>query len=409
MKGIITMITVVVLQLLYVASYAQKHAALGIGDTLSSIPLSNVAGGAEGRLLFNAPDSKAVILDFGTTGCAPCLTSLLHLDSLQKQFDGALAVFFVTREKQQYVERFIKHNVVGAKVGGTIPVIYADTLLHNVLFPHIYQPHQVWIDRLGVVRAITDHHAANTTTLDQLVRGMDMVLPQKLDYLYDVRSPIVQLNRSFIGNRSGMGIGDDFVVAILGEQNGYVSKRYQQTDSATQSIRETYINYPILKLYLSLLGRRWKTSFYPAQVDIKGVPSGFYTDNVTLEVCYDRHRRRKEVDRRIKGYLDAYFDIEVDLLKKPRKVWTVRPIRGAEHRAEGSVSAYNFVYRMNQRIASVYMYDETDRDIKVAFDDACLAMTIDELNGYLRKYGVRVDEEEKVIEVLCIKGKESAP
>lgn len=403
MRRIATAICVALLQLLYITAHGQQRSALSVGDTLSGLLTGNVMGGAEDKTIFDANERKAVIFDFGTTGCAPCLTSILYLDSLQKQFDDALNIFFVTRERKQHVARFIKHNAVGVKVRETIPIIYEDTLLHDILFPHIFQPHQVWIDRNGVIRAITDHHAANTTTLKQLVNGKDMALPQKLDHLYDMNSPIIQLNESFVNKEDSVGMVDDFVIAIVGEQNGYVPKRYRQLDSITRRIRETYINYPLLKLYLSLLGRKWKTSFYPAQIEMHNAPNTLHAKNITLEAYYGQALSDRQVELRIKSYLDAYFGVEARLLREPRTVWVLRPTRSGMDRVKGAFSTYNFVYRMNQRLSSVYVHDATGGDLSVDFDDQCLLMGIEELNDYLHRYGVGVYEEEMEIEVLHIK------
>src|SRR5690606_25379878 len=131
------------------------------GDTLSAVIIEGITG---------YDPQKATILDFGTTTCSPCMKSLKSMNSLPRTFYEDLQVFFVSKEPQRTVKRFLSHSPIGKDI--RIPIIAADTVLHAA-FPHISEPHIVWIDRNGVVKAITDHHYVNKETLQELIEGQD--------------------------------------------------------------------------------------------------------------------------------------------------------------------------------------------------------------------------------------------
>src|SRR5258708_24341019 len=70
-----------------------------VHDTLPQALFERLNGWAEHPHGSSVGPPKAVLLDFWATYCAPCISALPKLDSLQRQFSGNLRVVTITQEK----------------------------------------------------------------------------------------------------------------------------------------------------------------------------------------------------------------------------------------------------------------------------------------------------------------------
>lgn len=176
------------LSLFVLSSNAQE---LKIGNICPDIPLKNIINYSVTETRLYDFKGKFLILDFWGTGCAACIRAFPKLDSLQKRFRNKLQIIAINKESQDSTVRFfkrMKHIKAPA-----IPFVTGDTLLSE-LFPHIYVPHHVWIDSLGVVRYITDGHNATVEHIEQFIKGGDLYLAEKkygVNYFYD--TPLMAL------------------------------------------------------------------------------------------------------------------------------------------------------------------------------------------------------------------------
>src|SRR5690554_626585 len=81
---------------------------------------------------------KLIILDFWATWCAPCISSLHKLDTLQQEFKEDLLVVPTSYEPRIKVETFLKNQGIG------LPSLFDEKELRSYL-PYKMIPHQVWI------------------------------------------------------------------------------------------------------------------------------------------------------------------------------------------------------------------------------------------------------------------------
>lgn len=168
--------------------------ALSIGDRLPTMALSPVLNYSTNTIQLPQATHKLLLIDFMTTGCAPCIATLPRFDSLQKAFKGQLQVLLVVPESKERVSSFLKRKNIN---GLQLAVLVGDTLLAK-LFPHAYLPHEVLV-KDGLVQAITFPEYINAKNISALLNDKPLALPVKRDVsAFDYAEPLMQLNRSII-------------------------------------------------------------------------------------------------------------------------------------------------------------------------------------------------------------------
>ncbi|WP_165456350.1 TlpA family protein disulfide reductase [Pedobacter kyonggii] len=128
---------------------------------------------------------KLLILDFWSTWCGPCIRSLPELDSIGRRFGDRVQVVLVTKNTEAILGAFMKNSDYGR--GVKLPFVLNDSLL-NMRFPHKSISHQVFIDRDGVVRAITGVNGATLPHIEAILRGAPIDFPLKDDFSVRVKS-----------------------------------------------------------------------------------------------------------------------------------------------------------------------------------------------------------------------------
>jgi len=133
---------------------------------------------------------KPLLLDFFETHCSGCIETLSYLNKIQKQLQGSLQVLVVCTEPDDKISKFLRNNPRVKDI--SLPFITGDTILQR-LFPHVYIPHEVWLDKTNIVQAITSSDYLNKENIESLVAGKPLYLPLKNDtYEYDTGKPLVE-------------------------------------------------------------------------------------------------------------------------------------------------------------------------------------------------------------------------
>ncbi|WP_168204525.1 TlpA disulfide reductase family protein [Olivibacter sp. LS-1] len=145
---------------------------LRIGDSIPealwNLPLQMVKAGEEGSTTVKLSDykGKLIILDFWATWCAPCVAAFPKMDSLKKTFADNLALISVTSQEKKMVTDFLGEMLEQTSLKGTS--IVNDRILSSY-FPYRLLPHYVWIDRGGILRAMTGLDVLNAHQIDKLL------------------------------------------------------------------------------------------------------------------------------------------------------------------------------------------------------------------------------------------------
>jgi thiol-disulfide isomerase/thioredoxin len=138
---------------------------------------------------------KLIILDFWGTGCPGCIAGFPKMEALQKKFEDSLKILLVNNESFDSTERFFaKHKKIKLP---HLPLLMGDSILSE-LFPHLVQPHHIWISKDHVVSQITGR--SNEDSIVAFLSGRQVSLYEKLDY-----PPVnVLINDSYYGENEPM-------------------------------------------------------------------------------------------------------------------------------------------------------------------------------------------------------------
>ena len=148
-----------------------------IGGKVPVFELANVLNSATPTYKFQN-NKKAVIIDFWATWCSPCIEAMPKLDSFARKYNDQLEHLMVTQDQKKIVSRFLKNT----KIKGSGKMLrFTRTLFCRGFFRHRSLPHYVWIDKNGVLRAITGSNEITETNIKSLISGRSLALPVKTE------------------------------------------------------------------------------------------------------------------------------------------------------------------------------------------------------------------------------------
>lgn len=178
MKKLTIIFVVTTIILTCKASYSQK---VDIGEKCPDVKLSNIINykSNSANLISTLSDRKPLIIDFWFTHCGPCTEFIPYLDSLQKAYNKQFNVLLVTYEKKEEVIAFFKKHDEFSHLAAPIVTLANNEHILRKMFPHVKQPHEVWIDKNGIVVAITSASQVTPQNIDNFINGGALHLPEK--------------------------------------------------------------------------------------------------------------------------------------------------------------------------------------------------------------------------------------
>lgn len=134
---------------------------------------------------------KYLILDFWAIFCTPCIALIPKMEEFQKQFDGELQIMMIALQSKEATKNFyLKRGELGRPI--SLPSVMDSSL--GKLFGISFIPHYVWIDKEGIVRAITDNNQVTKENIKKFINGDELNLPIKADPVainYDYNTPLL--------------------------------------------------------------------------------------------------------------------------------------------------------------------------------------------------------------------------
>ncbi|PWU01145.1 MAG: hypothetical protein C5B52_07765 [Bacteroidetes bacterium] len=216
----------------------RDRSEIKIGDKLPIIPPLKVVQYKSGQIDLGDFKGRAIILDFWHQYCSTCIETFSKLENFQKQFKDSLVVIAVTFQSEKSILDFLeKRKSKGMPIN--LPGIVEDTLLRKY-FPHIGDPHEIWIDNDGTVKAITGEEYLTEANLRKLVRGENIDFKEKRVQLdFDYEKPfLVDNNGGPAGNFSYRSIITPYVDSISSRQVIIKDEKYTRIFLPNTSLRD---------------------------------------------------------------------------------------------------------------------------------------------------------------------------
>jgi thiol-disulfide isomerase/thioredoxin len=135
-----------------------------------------------------------LIINFWATWCVPCIRQMSTLDSLNRKYSPQLNIACVTDQGRQPVINFFNGNK-DVKAGSLL-LVTGNTGLAKA-FPHQTIPHNIWINKSGVIIAITGDEEINEINIKKAIGFQATELKERTENLsFDPRKPFTTLDDS---------------------------------------------------------------------------------------------------------------------------------------------------------------------------------------------------------------------
>lgn len=266
--------------------FSQDIKPLTIGDKVPDVVLGNMLNYKTSQGKLSDFKGKAIIIDMWFRECGACREAMPHLDSLQKEFKDDLQVLLVTWQPKAHIEEFWRANRNFGHLKFTQAV--EDSTLRK-LFPARGFPHQIWINKDGIVVAITGGQSTNKGNVKKLIHGEPVNLPVKRDEMDSRVAAAVDplMNIRFEENRSNL-LYYSYFSKRRPEFNGGSSLLL---DTANQIVRVKFTNTDFLYLYDCAYSNKFGSDLHrPTRMvreDSNPIATKSDYQNYTNVFCYD--------------------------------------------------------------------------------------------------------------------------
>jgi len=228
---------------------------LKIGDKVPEVIIKNLYNyNNKSSIKLSSLKGKLVILDFWFSTCSGCIAKFPEMEEFQKQFGEKIQIIAVNHETKARVDSIFEYWYKPRKVSFSkmrlpnFPATYGDHIFAS-LFPHVIEPHEVWIDGNGTVRAITDAEQVTAKNIQKILDDPAATLPEKIAMMaYDQEMPTMpQIFDMYKDSLKYYSSLFRCYPDVFGGSTEY------NIDSAKGTIRMTRVGQTILQLYANAL------------------------------------------------------------------------------------------------------------------------------------------------------------
>jgi thiol-disulfide isomerase/thioredoxin len=366
------------------------------------------------------------ILNILATWCTSCLHNFPKLDSLQRKYADRLQVLLVnahdTRDDKAKLTAFFTKRKTKSGDRYILPTLVKDSIT-SVLFPHKGVPHYVWIDKNGIVRAITESEHVTSENIEAFINGSNLNLPVRKELEYDFTKPL------FVNGNGSSNENYTYRSLLAGYLDGLPSSGGTFTDEDGKVIRISDINTSILSLYrlaYDELGPVYNNRIIlnvqnPAKYHLKGPwDSWKHEFSVSYELILPPCSK-EEAKKAMQEDLKRYFGLSVVKERRitPCLVFRKKEIPEKIISKTSDISESNIYdddnspkYLHNRSIAELVRYlnselaipaiNETGFDKKINIDLPADLSDVKKLSAALKKYGFDLLEESREIEFFVL-------
>ncbi|MGB4844069.1 MAG: redoxin domain-containing protein, partial [Ferruginibacter sp.] len=319
-------------------AFSQSSSSL-IGAKSTNVHFTNLLNAKVPDVALATMRNKIVIIEFWATWCAPCISSMQHLEKLQAKYGNSIQVIAVnSSDKIDKIKKYI--NSSKSKLW-----FVADTAeAIKKIFPHNIIPHTIVIDKEGIVRAVTLPDYVTETVINKLIKKQSIDLKIKDDHtdleLEDIFNP-------------DAGVKEMFNV------QSYIPGLHGSTQIGGEGIfkgrRETFINMPPGVFY------KYAYQWPDSRVKDNTVKQGQAFDPAE-SYCLDvivPDTRKNDLRKFMQEKLPAYFDVKVRFEKRRMKVAVIKAADDVLDKLLPSTKAYtnNGIKRNSYHVDGASMKD----------------------------------------------------
>ena len=424
-----------------------KHISeIKVGERLPNIYITNLHNYKRDKVqLEDLYRNKPLIITFWDVHCNTCLKSLPKLDSIKKKLNDSFNVLSVTENNNAEVQELFKSLPVFKSIH--LPYVAGDKILATY-FKHRYLPHIVWINKKGIVVAITSEEEITAANIAALIKKGSINLYEKNDdFAFDNEQPYnppssIPQFRSVFTNYNPAIRGSEIINARR-DSLGII------LDSVT---RMFLINADAIALLFKPFAALTGLDNYilPLQTRIINKSKIFSFDSLDSETqsinwekshlyCYDLITpplNKKRFFSIMLDDLNRYLPINASIIKADMPCYIIikkdsldrlpnTRHRKAVYREEWndstqtafislqSLSMNTFLNTLNMFIKNEPVFDETHIDypidieinLKLKSSKWLVEYDIESLKKELNKYGLDIVHAKKMIDVLVIQDK----
>ncbi len=180
-----------------------------IGQPIPDFLLEDISYFSKKKVSLGDLRGRPFILDFFAIGCTGCFLSFSKINELQDQFNDKVQFILIGKEHdliRPVYEKFRqKHNL-------RLPVVY-DTVLFNK-FKIDGVPHVIWVDKDGIVKAITSSTDIIQENVISLIKERDFEFEDHSFGSYEIRRSALVPEKPFLTHGNG-GDDDEFLQRSL--------------------------------------------------------------------------------------------------------------------------------------------------------------------------------------------------
>jgi thiol-disulfide isomerase/thioredoxin len=406
--------TLILLFVIYQASFQVQAQEIKIGEKIPDVFLPEVLGYKKNKInLLSEFKGMPLIIDFWFTHCAPCVAFIPRLDSLHQSHKDKFNVLLSNYESREVIEKFIRNKKLLQHL--RLPTTTSDTILKKI-FPHMTAPHEVWVNRNGIVVAITSHSEITESNILKLINGEKLNLPVKIETkeLFTGAKPLIETNKeqaylySYIGSyRKGM-------------------RNQLLTNADSEFVALKISNLPLKDLYQTAYALE---GMKPSQIIYENIDSSIFKyDDATGKnlFCYDlllKDSLLTTARQYMKQDLDRYFKMSSELRNEPATCYVIskitehtkNDISSAVDFADSYVENENYVFKNASwdgilsylnRFSPYPLIDETGYSVKTSINTLISPLNWnnpDQVNQKLKNYNLKVTRTYRNVNLLIFK------
>ena len=404
------------------------------GDSIPEFEFASFYDGNEASL--KNLKGKFIILDFWNTGCLACISSMPKMDSLQRSFDGKLQVIYITKNSREEVKKLFSKIKLQKP---NVPFVVNDQIFYDSLFPHIGDPLHIWIDKTGIITAITPGHNATFEHVKAFVEGkfVKLSVRKELDgfntstsFLHEGATRLSKYVRyhSILFQGLSEETSKNFILQVRDSASGKLNK-IRAVNATTYSLFNLAYARRLFGVDISVINlpnnnRIFVESRYPERFqqpfDKNLIDQWKYDNTFSYELSVPTERS-KELFEFMQTDLMRYLPYKANVvkrkvlclvLKKSNKEFSLMKTDSISIKGKGFAirnttiqsSLYPALIGANQELKTPII-DETGYNKPINMDLHCSLSDLSALKKELKKYGLSLELKEKQIDVLVIRDK----